>query len=491
MTKQKWQVSGRISAKEEDMSVIKFGTDGWRAIMAKEFTFENIKIVTQGIACYLKNTQFYKKGVVVAYDNRFLSEKFADECARVLAGNGIRVLRFTKAAPTPLAAFAIRQLEAGGAIMITASHNPPDYNGIKFIPENAGPALPEVTSAIEEEVNRILNGGKVYELDLEQALPLNLLTDIDLDKEYSNHLLRMINPDFIREKPLRVVADPMYGAGIGYLDRILNELGIEVKTINNYRDPLFGGTMPEPTDAILGDLKRAVQSYQADLGLALDGDADRFGIVDGNGDFITPNQFSYMLFDHLIKTRTYRGPVCRSIATTHMLDKIARENGLTVIETPVGFKYIGQCMRERGCMMGIEESGGLTVFGHVPEKDGILACLLAVEIMAYTGKSFQELQADLADQYGKVCSERTDIKTTETIKSRVLSDLKDMQPRVFAGVKVERINEMEGKQLLLEDGSWILIRSSGTEPLFRIYCEASSPERIQELKNEVLKQLSL
>lgn len=473
------------------MSDIKFGTDGWRAVMAKDFTFANIRIVTQGIACYLKGTDFYKKGVIVAYDNRFLSEKFADECTRVLAGNGIKVLRFTQAAPTPVAAFAIRQLDAGGAIMITASHNPPEYNGIKFIPEYAGPALPDVTTAIEEDVNRIVNGGRIYELDPEEARQLNLLTDIDLDREYGNHLMRMINPDFVREKPLRVVVDPMYGAGIGYLDRILSELGVEVKTINNYRDPLFGGTMPEPTDAILGDLKRAVQTYQADIGLALDGDADRFGIVDANGDFITPNQFSYMLFEHLIKTRTYRGPVCRSLATTHMLDKIARDNGLTVIETPVGFKYIGECMREKGCMMGIEESGGLTVFGHVPEKDGILACLLAVEIIAYTGKSFQEIKAGLAEQYGAVYSERTDIRTSESAQPRVISDLQALQPRTFAGVKVEKINETEGKQLLLEDGSWVLIRASGTEPVFRIYCEASSPERIRELKNEVIKQLSL
>lgn len=473
------------------MSVIKFGTDGWRAVIAKEFTFGNCKIVAQGIACYLKSTQDYKKGVVVAYDNRFLSEKFADECARVLAGNGIKVLRFIKAVPTPLAAFAIRQMEAGGAIMITASHNPPEYNGIKFIPEYAGPALPEVTSAIEEEVNRILNGGKVYEIDLAEALTLDLLTDIDLDKEYATHLLRVINPDFIKEKSLRIVADPMYGAGIGYLERILNEVGVEVKTINNYRDALFGGTMPEPTDAILGDLKRAVQTYQADLGLALDGDADRFGIIDADGDFITPNQFGYLLFDHLIKTRTYRGPVCRSVATTHMLDKIARENGLTAIETPVGFKYIGACMREKGCIMGIEESGGLTVFGHVPEKDGILACLLAVEMLAYNGKAFKQIKADLAAKYGDIYSERTDIKTTETVKTRVLNELREWQPRVLAGVKVERINELEGRQLLLEDGSWILIRTSGTEPLFRIYCEASSPERIVELKNEVIKQLSL
>lgn len=473
------------------MSVIKFGTDGWRAIMAKDFTFENIKIVTQGIASYMKNTQLYKKGIVVAYDNRFLSEQFADECARVLVGNGIKVFRFNKAAPTPVAAFAIRLMEAGGAIMITASHNPPEYNGIKFIPEYAGPALPEVTTAIEDAVNRIMDGGRVYELDLQEALPLNLLTDIEIDRDYSNQLLRVINPDFIREKPLRVVVDPMYGAGIGYLDRILGELGIEVKTINNYRDTLFGGSLPEPTDAILGDLKRAVQSYKADLGLALDGDGDRFGIVDRDGDFLTSNQFGSLLFDHLIRTRTFRGPVCRSIATTHMLDKIARENGLSVLETPVGFKYIGESMREKGCMMGIEESGGLTVFGHVPEKDGILACLMAVEMMAYTGKSMKEMLTDLAGQYGSVCNERIDIKTTASTQARVLADLREFQPRVFAGVKVDRFNELEGKQMLLEDGSWILIRPSGTEPLFRIYVEAASPERLQELKNEIMKQLAL
>src|SRR5665647_577508 len=191
------------------MSVIKFGTDGWRAIMAKDFTFDNIKIVTQGIACYMKNTQLFKKGIVVAYDNRFLSEQFADECARVLVGNGIKVFRINKAAPTPVAAFAIRMMEAGGAIMITASHNPPEYNGLKFIPDYAGPALPEVTAAIEEEVNRIMDGGRVYELDLQEALPLNLLTDIEIDRDYSNQLLRVVNPEFIREKPLRVVVDPM------------------------------------------------------------------------------------------------------------------------------------------------------------------------------------------------------------------------------------------------------------------------------------------
>ena len=473
------------------MSTIKFGTDGWRAIIAKDFTFDNIKIVTQGIASYMKNLNLSKKGIVIGYDNRFLSEQFAAECARVMVGNGIKVYLLGKASPTPLTAYAIRVMEAGGAIMITASHNPPEYNGIKFIPEYAGPALPEVTDAIEEEVNRIVEGGKIYELDLKEALTLNLWQEIDVDREYSHQLLRVINPEFIKEKPIKVIVDPMYGAGIGYLDRILSELGCEVKTINNYRDPMFGGSLPEPTDSILADLKRAVVNYKANLGLALDGDADRFGIVDQDGDYISPNQIAYILFDHLIKTRTFRGPVCRSIATTHMLDKIARENGLTVIETPVGFKYIGESLREKGCMMGIEESGGLSIFGHVPEKDGILACLLVVEILAYTGKTIKELTADFAAQYGSIYSERLDIKTTEQDKERVLAHLKDFQPKMLAGVKVDHYSEIEGKKMIMEDGSWVLIRSSGTEPLFRIYVEAGSAERLHELKKEVLNNLAL
>lgn len=473
------------------MSAMKFGTDGWRAVIAREFTFDNIKTVCQGIACYIKSMGLAKNGVVVGFDNRFLSEQFAAECARVLTGNGIKVYQFAYATPTPVAAYAIRLLEAAGAVMITASHNPPEYNGIKFIPEYAGPALPDVTDAIEDEVSRIIENGRIYELDLKEAVTLDLLKEIEVDKEYTGQLLRAVNPEYIKANPVKVVVDPMYGAGIGYLDKILIELGCEVKTINNYRDTMFGGSMPEPTDSLLADLKRAVVNYKADVGLALDGDADRFGIIDRDGDFITPNQFGYLLFDHLLKTRTFRGPICRSIATTHRLDQIARENGLAVIETPVGFKYIGEGMREKGCMMGLEESGGLTVFGHIPEKDGILACLLAVEILALTGQTFKELMAESARQYGENYSVRVDIKTSYAEKEMVKANLKDFQPKTLAGIKVDRSNEIEGRQFILEDGSWVLIRPSGTEAVFRIYIETDSEERLQEIKNEVLTSLGL
>lgn len=473
------------------MSEIKFGTDGWRAIIAEEFTFANIKLVTQGIANYLKNHNLSKKVIIIGYDNRFLSEKFAAECARVMAGNGIQVGMAKKATPTPLTAYAIRLYQTGGAIMITASHNPPEYNGIKFIPEYAGPALPDVTNAIEEDVRRIQEGGRIYELELKEAQDLGLLKEIDMDREYCNQIVRVINPEAFTNRPLKVVVDPMYGSGAGYLDKILTDLGCEIRTINNYRDPLFGGSIPEPTDAGLADLKRAVVNYKYDLGLALDGDGDRFGIVDDQGQFVDPNRFAYLLFEHLLCTRTFRGPVCRSLATTHNLDRIAKQNGLSVIETKVGFKYISECLREKGCILGVEESGGLSIFGHVPEKDGILVGLLAAEILAYTGKTFSQLNQEAMDKYGIMISKRIDIKITPREKERILTELHDYQPKAIAGVKVDRFDETEGKKIVLDDGSWILIRPSGTEPLVRVYIEAANEQRQEEMGQEVISALSL
>jgi len=470
---------------------IKFGTDGWRAIIAKDFTFENCQVVAQGIANYINNINFQKKGVVVGYDNRFMSKDFAEECAQVLAGNGIKVLLFKKVVPTPVAAFATRIKEAGGAIMITASHNPPEYNGIKFIPEYAGPAMPDVTETIEGEVNRVLDGGKVYRLNLEEAFQLDILEEIDVDQQYINHVLKIIQVESFKDNNIKVVVNPMYGAGIGYLDKILNDLGCEVKTINNYRDVLFGGSMPEPTSQILADLKRAVVSYNADIGLAVDGDADRFGIVDNKGEFVNANRFMYLLLDHLLKTRSFRGPVCRSVATTHMLDRIARRNGIDIIETPVGFKYIGEIMRQKGCILGGEESGGLSIFGHIPEKDGILACLLAVEMLVYSGKRLIELTEEFNEDYGDIVSERMDIKVKEQDQKRILEILEDYKPGSLNGIKIESNSKLEGNKIVLADGSWVLIRASGTEPLFRIYVEASDKNSLENIKAEVLEALGL
>ncbi len=473
------------------MAEIKFGTDGWRAIIADKFTFENVKLVTQAIANYLKNANLIKKGIVIGYDNRFLSEHFAAECARVMTGNGVRVFMTVKPVPTPLTAFAIRACQAGGAIMITASHNPPEYNGIKFIPEYAGPALPAVTDAIEEEVRRIQEGCRIYELDLKEAQALDLLKEIDLDREYMGQIFKVVSPETFQKRPLKVVVDPMYGSGQGYLDRMLTEVGCEVRTINNYRDPLFGGTIPEPTGAGLPDLKRAVVNYQYDLGLALDGDGDRFGIVDEQGEFVDPNRFAYMLFEHLLATRTFRGPVCRSLSTTHNLDRMAKENGLGVIETKVGFKYISESLREKGCILGVEESGGLSIFGHIPEKDGILVGMLAAEMLSATGKTFSQLNAEVFEKYGMMLSERLDVKMTPAETESLLSRMKDYQPKTLAGIKVDTANELEGKKIILEDGSWVLVRPSGTEPLVRVYVEALDRQRLEEIRREVLKALEI
>ena len=433
----------------------------------------------------------FRSGVVIGYDNRFLSEEFARAGAEILLGNGIPTWLFKKPTPTPLTAFAIRHLQSAGAIMITASHNPPEYNGIKFIPEYAGPALTDVTDVIEAEVEKVVDGGRIYTLDLAEGAKLELFKEIDLDKEYVSHLLNLVHTDVIKKRALKVVVNPMYGAGLNYLDKILLELGCEVKALNNYRDTLFGGTMPEPTDHLLSDLKRSVDAFQADIGLALDGDADRFGIIDREGKYISPNQFGALLLNYLIDYRPQRGPVCRSVATTHLLDRIAREAGIGILETPVGFKYIGQGLREHNALLGIEESGGLSIMGHVPEKDGLLACLLAVEMLSAREKTFAELQDELDATYGKVFSKRYDIRCSETVKKQALQALADYQPQHIAGLGVADVTTLDGKQFLLNDGSWALVRVSGTEPLFRIYVETASPDQLQEIKKEVAKAIGL
>lgn len=469
------------------MVMIKFGTDGWRAIMARDFTFANCSMVAQGIASYMLNQHLAKKGIVIGYDNRFMSREFGWECARVMAGNGIKVFFLDKVSPTPVTAFAVQAKNAGGAIMITASHNPPEYNGIKFIPEYAGPALPDVTDAIEKEIQRIQETGRIYELDIEEAISFDIFQEINVDELYFGHLANILQGESFKKHPLKVIIDPMFGAGIGYLEKILGKLGCETKSINNYRDVLFGGALPEPASDNLNALKHAVVSFNAQAGLALDGDADRFGIVDQDGNYITPNEFLYLVLNHLLKTRTFRGPVARSLATTQMLDRVARKNGLGVIETPVGFKYIGECLREKGSMLGGEESGGMSIIGHIPEKDGILACLLAAEMLAYSGKSFAELKKEFEQEYGTSASQRVDIKVKEEKIEVITSHMRNYQPGKVAGQKAVEVNRTEGLKVSLEDDSWFLIRPSGTEPLFRLYVESRDIDKMDKITAEVRK----
>lgn len=473
------------------MPNIKFGTDGWREIIAREFTFENVKYVSQSIADYVCGQAMSDRGVVIGFDNRFLSEHFAQAVAEVLCGNGIRVFMTGRATPTPVTAFAVKHLKAAGAVMLTASHNPPEYNGIKFIPEYAGPALPYITDQIEVNLSKVLAERKINELAYDKAKAQGLVTDIDPINDYISHLKTVVDLDIITKANLKIIVDPMFGAGIGYLDRILEDAGCDVTVIHGHRDPLFGGSMPEPSAKVLTELRDRVISTKADLGLAMDGDADRFGIIDSDGTYITPNQVLYLVYYHLINSRGIKGPVARSVATTHMLDRIAGSYGLAVEETPVGFKYIGESMMKKGSILGGEESGGLSITGHIPEKDGILAAALIAEVVAIEKTSVREVLKKLDQQFGLLVSERLDIHTTVENKAKVLNNIKEVAPPEIAGLTVTKITSVDGKKFILEDGSWVLIRASGTEPLFRIYVESEDAEKLKKIQLATKEMLGL
>ncbi len=472
------------------MKKISFGTDGWRGILAEDFTFDNVRLVTSALARYILDHNLETRGVVVGYDNRFLSERFASEVAEVLSFHGISVFLAGRATPTPVVAFAVKLHNAGGAVMLTASHNPPEYNGFKFIPEYAGPALPHITSEIEENI-RSLQYGEAVRGERDEEIQKAPVTQIDPYTEYARHLASLVDMGSIGRAGLKVAVDPMFGAGVGYLEKLLMQAGVKVEAINNYRDPLFGGSMPEPTSKSLVRLREMVTKGGARLGLALDGDADRFGIIDAGGEFITPNQFLPILFYHLLTVKELRGPVARTVATTHLLDRMAGHYGLEVDETPVGFKYIGQCLAEKGAVVGGEESGGLSVQGHVPEKDGILAGLLAAEIVAVHGKSLIEMLEQVTLEFGRLYSERLDVHTSPAEKERVMEVLKELGPENLAGRKVSERITKDGVKLLLQEGSWVLIRASGTEPLFRIYAEAGTLDEMKEIQWETRNVLGI
>jgi alpha-D-glucose phosphate-specific phosphoglucomutase len=469
------------------MKNIKFGTDGWRAVMAQDFTFDNVKLVVQAVAQFLQDHPLKENGIIVGYDNRFLSEHFAAQVVKVMAGNGIKSHLVNGAAPTPVTAFAIRTYNAAGAVMVTASHNPPEYNGIKFIPEYAGPALPHVTEKIEQELEHVLASGRVAEMSLKDAREKGLCEEFDPKPVYKKHIKQLVNLDAVRKANLRIVVDPMFGAGISYLDQILTEEGCHVCAINNYRDPLFGGSLPEPTSKELTSLRETVLKEEADLGLALDGDGDRFGIIDSNGEYLSPNQVLCLLYYHLLNVRKLRGPVARSVATTHLLDRMAEKYGFRSEETPVGFKFIGESMMKRGSILGGEESGGLSVKGHIPEKDGILATLLIAEIRAVHGKTLTGIFKQITDEFGIMISERLDIRVDPKEKERIIKELKEFNPDIFNDILVKERIAVDGIKIVLENGSWVLIRASGTEPLFRVYVEANSEEELKELQKETIE----
>jgi phosphoglucomutase len=455
--------------------MIRFGTSGWRSILGEEFTFPNARRVVTAIARVAKASGDPSRGLVVASDTRFLNERFVDEASRVLVREGVKPLRADRDAPTPVVAFAIRQTKALGAINFTASHNPPEYNGIKFSTADGAPALPDMTAKIETEI------AKTTDADAAPAPAADMPT-FDPKEPYLEALHRRVNGAAMREAGLRVAVDPRFGTSRGYLDAFLVRAGVDVHLINGERDPYFGGLSPQCDAPNLVALGKVVVSEKRAIGLATDGDADRFGILDADGTYVNPNHCLMLLADRLLPRRKPgdgRG-VARSVATTHGLDAVAKAAGAPVFETPVGFKYIGELLIEDKIVMGGEESAGFTMEGHVPEKDGPLACLLLAELVATSGKTIGALLADLFRRVGPFYPERADARLDPSLAASIAKRLAE-NPDVFAGLKVQSIDRMDGQKLLLGDGRWILFRASGTEPVVRIYAESSDKRETDRL----------
>ena len=451
------------------MGSIKFGTDGWRDLMYDRFNLANVSRVVEAIAAYTNDRGGADRGVVVGYDARFFSDFFAAKASELLQATGIKTYTFDRDLPTPVVAYSVQKYKAFGAVMFTASHNPPAYNGIKFIPEYAGPATPEITSAIEAFIP-------------EEASPVKARLQsgetIDPIPSYMEEIQKLVDVRAIKESGLKVGYDPMYGTGRGILNTLLSE---EVKVLHNWRDPLFGGGMPDPQSDFLTDLITWVQGGKNRIGLATDGDADRFGFVDDEGVYLTPNQILPLVLYHLAKNKGLKGVVGRSVATTHLLDALATALGFATVETPVGFKYLGELMRKQEVIVAGEESGGLSIGGHIPEKDGILACALLTELRVMAGKPLSAVLQDIWQEVGSYYSQRLDLHLTEEKKERILSALQKNPVKELAGKKVIEVRKVDGIKFILEDGSWCLIRPSGTESLIRVYVEAHSQADLSKL----------
>jgi phosphoglucomutase len=459
---------------------ITFGTSGWRAIIADEFTLANVRLVTSAIASVL-NEERAGGAVIIGYDTRFLSERFAAECATELAGLGFNAYLTTRETPTPTISYAIRTKAARGGINFTASHNPPQYNGMKFSTADGAPALPEITKRIERRIAEFQSAeaGHVQKLGRKAAAaPI----DFDPREEYLNDLAGKIDFGKIASAKLKLAYDSLWGTGRGYLDEVLRRHGCEVDTVHDFRDVLFGGYSPEPSEKNLREMRQLVLDKKLALGVSTDGDADRFGFIDRDGSFISANLVLALVLDYLCETRpSWAGGVARSVATTHLLDRVAARHGRQVYETPVGFKFIGELINQDKIILGGEESAGLTVKGHFPEKDGILACLLVVEMVAARGASLGEMIEELFQKDGAFYSERVGIKLTPEVKDRLEKRLAADPPDSIDGRRVVEVNRMDGVKYIFDDGSWMLLRMSGTEPVVRCYAETNTKNDLEVL----------
>jgi len=463
------------------MMNIKFGTDGWRAVIAKEFTFDNVRIVAQAIADYVKGSSVYSrrkglKRLIVGYDRRFMSDIYARLIADVLTANRVKVYLTLAPTPTPAISFAIkaRQLDAG--IVVTASHNPPVFNGIKVKTHQANSADEKVTGAIESFLGK--TKPKLLVTGRQAAGPRQEMIDAGVD--YINFLKAYVDIKRVKRLKSKVLVDYMYGAGIGYIEAVLGRPA-NVQAVRCHDDPLFGGVNPEP---ILRNMRYSasyMKEKNFDLCLALDGDADRIGALGPGGRFITSGQIIALILLHLFQNRKLTGAVVKTISGTTLIEKICAKYGLTMFETPVGFKYISALMLKENVLIGGEESGGIGFCGYIPERDGILSSLLLLEMLAFRGKRIDKVIGDMEKEYGVFCYDRIDMKYPFEKAQRLTVRLKKEAPKKVAGKRVLEVKTYDGIKFILEDSSWLLLRFSGTEPIIRIYAEADSDKKVKRL----------
>lgn len=457
---------------------IKFGTDGWRGVIAREFTFDNVSLVAQTTMDYLKREGLAEKGLIIGYDRRFLSKEFAERVAEIAAGNGINTLLTDAVAPTPAVSWAVHEHSAGGGVMITASHNPPIYNGFKIKEAFGGSARPSTTKEVEQMVaDNLASNRPILSVPLAQALSAGTVQYFNAREGYFRQLAHYVDLDLIRSAGIPAVADPMFGAGSG----MLAELVPGLTEINYDVNPGFHGRPPEPTEEHLRELAGLVKSGPFRVGLALDGDADRIGAVDETGEFFSSHQIFTVLLRHLLEKKGLRGGVVKTVSTTRMIDLLCAKFGLNLFETPIGFKHICELMLAEDILMGGEESGGLGVKGHIPERDGVLMALLLLETMAANGKGLRQLLNETMDEIGHFFYRRIDLPIANEAKERLIARLQTEQVSSIAGRPVAEENFKDGFKFIFAGGDWLLIRPSGTEPVLRLYSEAGDLAVVEEL----------
>jgi len=474
---------------EED-NLISFGTGGWRAVIGEGFTLHNVRRLTQALANRLIRHNLEEQGVLIGYDRRFLSDAAAEAAAEVFAGNNVRVVLLKEAAPTPLITFATVQCRAAYGLAFTASHNPPQWNGLKVFKEDGALLLDEETREIEKEANS-LTAEDIVKVELPLAVASGLVRYRDYTNEYVDAVESRVDLSAIRKAGLSVLVDPMFGVGQATIEIVLTEARCRVTTIHNRRDPLFGGRSPAPNLEALGLLIHYMKEGGYDLGLATDGDADRIAIIDERGEYISVNDLLVLIYWYLHEVRGERGPVVRNLATTHMLDRLARVFGEECIEVPVGFKHIAEAMKRSGAILGGESSGGLTIRGHILGKDGILAAALVVEMLAKTGEKVSRLLERVFGLVGRLYMGELNLPATPEMKVLFPRHLRQITVTEIAGSPVQRIATEDGFKFFLDNDQWVLLRFSGTEPLLRVFAEGDSPQKAQALLAAAQKLLPM